>query len=34
MTDTFNDQRWRRALWIALVANGSMFGAEIVVDAA
>ena len=30
----FNDKRWRRALWIALIVNGAMFAGEIVAGAA
>lgn len=26
--DTFNDPKWRRALWIALAVNGAMFAIE------
>lgn len=33
-TDTSNDRRWRRALWIALAVNDSMFAAMMVVGTA
>lgn len=33
-TETTNDPRWRRALWIALVVNGAMFVAEIIAGVA
>lgn len=29
-TSGFNDPRWRRILWLALILNGAMFGVEIV----
>jgi Co/Zn/Cd efflux system component len=29
-----NSPQWRRALWIALIANGAMFGAEIIAGVA
>lgn len=33
-TGTHNDPRWRRVLWIALVANAAMFAVEIVAGVA
>jgi Co/Zn/Cd efflux system component len=33
-TSVFNDPKWRRALWIALVINGGMFAVEIVAGVA
>ena len=32
--DSLGDKRWRRALWIALIVNATMFAAEIVAGAA